>query len=166
MHSSRIVKNISPIGKKQQPQINASKPKKKSVRRKINESHINKLAEPRMPIKLPAPEPKKPEPVKARSSSPPIFRKPVKSKFLDIKKKEDKPQDVRDAYEQKFGKSTKFIEHNSPIDRYYKMYVAEPETKVFQGLDSPRERNMKFKHFKGCPNGSLNSSPRLPSPER
>ena len=31
----------------------------------------------------------------------------------------------------KFGKIDKFIKNNSPIDRYYKMYVIEPNSKVF-----------------------------------
>jgi hypothetical protein len=78
------------------------------------------------------------------------------------------------VYEQKFGKTTKFVESNSPIDRYYKLYVAEPETKVFGGFESPSSPRTRgnftrgnFKHFKGCPNGSMDSPrEKLPSPER
>ena len=127
------------------------------MRRKLNENYISKLAEPRQPIKPPAPEPKKIEVVKrppttrARTKSPPVIRKPIVSKVFDKKEKvEEKPEkNVKKAYEQKFGKSSKFIESNSPIDRYYKLYVAEPETKVFGGFDSissPRNHN-RFQHL-------------------
>jgi hypothetical protein len=59
------------------------------------------------------------------------------------------------------------VAENSPVDRYYKMYVEEPENNILKGLISPRER--KFKHFKGCPNDNMESlTPRqkLPSLER
>ena len=55
-----------------------------------------------------------------------------------------------------FGKTSKFVTENSPIDRYYKMYLVEPEKNRFEGLESPRVR--QFKHFRGCPNGSVEDS--------
>lgn len=35
------------------------------------------------------------------------------------------------GYEARFGKTDKFIRANSPIDKYYRMYVIEPESKVY-----------------------------------
>jgi hypothetical protein len=56
---------------------------------------------------------------------------------------------------------------NSPIDRYYRMYVMEPESKVFKALEESQSPLGKFKHFKGCVNHSPSISPdRIPSPER
>ena len=40
---------------------------------------------------------------------------------------------IKKGYEARFGKCSKFIRNNSPIDKYYKMYVIEPESKVFGG---------------------------------
>lgn len=60
---------------------------------------------------------------------------------------------VAKEYEKILGKSSKFVEENSPIDRYYKMYVVEPESKVFGGISSPRAGNGKIRHLAGCPNG-------------
>lgn len=85
---------------------------------------------------------------------------------------------VAKEYEKILGKTTKFVAENSPIDRYYKMYVVEPESKVWGGLGSPRAGgNTKLRHLKGCPNGISRAtlSPaatarreklRLPSQER
>lgn len=61
---------------------------------------------------------------------------------------------VAKEYQKILGKTTKFVAENSAIDRYYKMYVVEPETKVWGGLGSPRAGgNTKLRHLKGCPNG-------------
>lgn len=40
---------------------------------------------------------------------------------------------IKKGYEARFGKCSKFVRNNSPIDKYYKMYVIEPESKVFGG---------------------------------
>jgi hypothetical protein len=117
----------------------------------------------------------------------PICKKPEEVKHVSfpdsqdpggqISRKQTKSEVAR-AYETILGKTPKFIAENSPIDRYYKMYVVEPESKVWGGL-SPRAAggNTKLRHLRGCPNGISRAtlSPaaaarrgklKLPSPER
>mmetsp|Transcript_19364 Transcript_19364/g.29692 ORF Transcript_19364/g.29692 Transcript_19364/m.29692 type:complete len:121 (+) Transcript_19364:5416-5778(+) len=85
-------------------------------------------------------------------------------------------------YEGKYGKTQKFVQNNSPIDRYYKMYVVEPKTRVYGELGgdmddddavtvTPEKATPRFKHLKTCPlRGSRSSispskSPmKMPSP--
>jgi hypothetical protein len=58
--------------------------------------------------------------------------------------------EIAKEYEKLLGKTPKFIDSNSPIDRYYKMYVVEPESKVWGGMGGG---NTKMRHLRGCPNG-------------
>ena len=52
--------------------------------------------------------------------------------FDDSKSSMSPDRMVREEYEAKFGKMNKFVLNDSPIDRYYKLYVVEERARALR----------------------------------
>ena len=101
-------------------------------------------------------------PIKERGEAKdPNNQEGAKGKHVKFQNQTDRTPEIAAEYRKKAGRASKFIQHNSPIDRYYRMYVTGADARVFDapvGALRLGQSPGKLSHSKGCPHYTSRSS--------